>query len=52
MSLAEVDFFDWERLVDHYRRQVATSATSCGLIDAPQLLRRDQAFCHGDAPIS
>jgi len=25
VSLAEVDFFDWERLVDHYRRQVATS---------------------------
>ena len=25
VSLAEVDFFDWERLVDHYRRRVATS---------------------------
>jgi hypothetical protein len=25
VSLAEVDFFDWERLVDHDRRQVATS---------------------------
>jgi hypothetical protein len=25
VSLAEVDFFDWERLVDHYRRHVATS---------------------------
>ena len=24
VSLAEVDFFDWERLVDHYRRQVTT----------------------------
>ena len=25
VSLAEVDFFDWERLVDHYRRHAATS---------------------------
>ena len=25
VSLAEVDFFDWERLVDHDRRQVAAS---------------------------
>jgi hypothetical protein len=22
VSLAEVDFFDWERLVDHYRKQI------------------------------
>jgi hypothetical protein len=25
MSLAEVDFFDWERLVDHYRQRVAAA---------------------------
>ncbi|HEX6114821.1 MAG TPA: LssY C-terminal domain-containing protein, partial [Geminicoccaceae bacterium] len=25
VSLAEIDFLDWERLVDHDRRQVATS---------------------------
>ena len=25
VSLAEVDFFDWERLVDHYRQRIATS---------------------------
>ena len=22
VSLAEVDFFDWERLIDHYRQQI------------------------------
>jgi hypothetical protein len=27
VSLAEVDFFDWERLVDHDRRQVDSTAT-------------------------
>jgi hypothetical protein len=26
VSLADIDFFDWERLVDYYRRQVAVSA--------------------------
>jgi LssY C-terminus len=25
VSLADIDFFDWERLVDYYRRQVAVS---------------------------
>jgi hypothetical protein len=27
VSLAEIDFFDWERLVDHYRPQVAGATT-------------------------
>jgi hypothetical protein len=25
VALSEIQFFDWERLVDHYRRHVATS---------------------------
>jgi hypothetical protein len=27
VSLAEIDFFDWERLVAHYRPQVAGATT-------------------------
>lgn len=27
VSLAEIDFFDWERLADHYRQKVDTSET-------------------------